>query len=130
LKKWLAKMQPAMKPFRSVLLAIALCASGCATTATTSGAFQYARDVGSREAVNLAEKKGEVTVVWRYGPAEWVSTMCGGRLGDTHVHGCAMRDPGSDRCVLFLVEPKDFQDRERLAVLGHEFWHCTGARHS
>jgi hypothetical protein len=113
----------------SFLLAAALACSACATAPVDTG-FQYARDVGSRDATRLAEEKGEVTVVWRYGTREWVNNMCGGRPGGDDVFGCSMRDPGSDRCVMFLVAPKDFQDRERLAVLGHELWHCTGARHS
>ena len=119
-----------MMSFRPFVCALSLvAASGCAAT-SAPGEFQYAKDVGSKDAVATGQAKGEVIVVWRYGSAEWVSTMCGGKLGVTHVHGCAMKDPGSDRCVMFLVEPKDFQDRERLAVVGHEFWHCTGARHS
>ena len=117
-----------MKAGRLLFLLLTLGATSCATTAQPC--FQYARDVAVKEALRDGEGKGEVTIVWRYGSPEWVSMMCGGKIGETHVHGCAMRDPGSDRCVMFLVQPRDFQDRDRLAVLGHELWHCTGARHS
>lgn len=118
----------------SVLAAAATLSLGaCATVegpAAGSGEFQYARDVGSKVPTRVADPKGEVTVVWRYGDQAWVNNMCGGRPGGDDVFGCSMKDPNSDRCVMFLVAPKDFQDRERLAVLGHELWHCTGARHS
>ena len=114
-----------------VLFIAALTLPACATPGGSGdGAFQYARDVGSRDATRIADDKGEMTVVWRYGSAEWVNNMCGGKPGANDVFGCSMRDPGSDRCVMFLVAPKDFQDRDHLAVLGHELWHCTGARHS
>jgi hypothetical protein len=126
--------------FRRLLLvplaaAATLSLGACATVDAAAGAagpgeFQYARDVGSRVATRVADPKGEVTIVWRYGNQEWVNNMCGGRPGADDVFGCSMKDPNSDRCVMFLVAPKDFQDRERLAVLGHELWHCTGARHS
>lgn len=110
--------------FLALPLAAAIVA-GCAS----SGGFQYARDVGSHAPMRMADGKGEVTVIWRFGTPEWVSMMCRNGSEKLEVHGCAMRDPGSDRCVMFLVEPKDFQDRDRLAVIGHELWHCLGARH-
>src|SRR3954471_9663120 len=115
--------------FRHLIASAALACSACATAPVDTG-FQYARDVGSRAATQLANEKGEVTVVWRYGSREWVNNMCGGPPGGDDVFGCSMKDPDSDRCVMFLVAPKDFQDREHLAVLGHELWHCQGARHS
>ena len=125
----------AFRILTTLACAAALGLPACATVDAASGSagpgdFQYARDVGSKVATRLADDKGEVTVVWRYGTQAWVNNMCGGRPGGDDVFGCSMRDPNSDRCVMFLVAPKDFQDRERLAVLGHELWHCTGARHS
>ena len=124
----------AFRILTTLACAAALGLPACATVDAASGSagpgdFQYARDVGSKVATRLADDKGEVTVVWRYGTQAWVNNMCGGRPGGDDVFGCSMRDPNSDRCVMFLVAPKDFQDRERLAVLGHELWHCTGARH-
>jgi hypothetical protein len=111
----------------ALLLTLAVGAAGCASA---GGTFQYAKDVESRQATRMAAAKGEVTIVWRFGPPEWVSMMCRSGPHDGKVHGCAMRDPGSDRCVMFLVEPRDYQDRDRLAVMGHELWHCQGSGHS
>ena len=106
----------------AILAAIAsLC--GCARD------FQYARDVGPTALVASAPAHGEVTVVWHFRAPEVVDTLCGGE-GRTEVHGCAVRDADGARCVVVAVEPRDFQDRERLAVLGHEAWHCFGSRHS
>jgi hypothetical protein len=114
-----------------VLGALALGCQACASfDAPAAGDFQYARDVGARPVVHAADEKGEVTIVWRFGTPEWVNNMCGGKPGAVDVFGCSMRDPQSDRCVMFLVTPSNFQDRDHLAVLGHELWHCQGARHS
>jgi predicted RNA binding protein YcfA (HicA-like mRNA interferase family) len=110
----------------AAVLAAALLAGGCASTE----GFQYARDVGSHGQTEKAQAQGEVLVVWKFGTQEWVSTMCAKRLDQGVVHGCAMRDPGSDRCLLILVQPTDYQDRDRLAVMGHELWHCQGSRHA
>jgi hypothetical protein len=41
-----------------------------------------------------------------------------------------MLDDDGENCLIIAVEPDNFQDRERLAVLGHEAWHCFGARHA
>lgn len=35
----------------------------------------------------------------------------------------------TDSCNIVAIQPKDFNDTEALAVLGHEFWHCLGAKH-
>ena len=110
------------------LLTLAVGAAGCASAG--AGTFQYARDIEPRPVTRMAQAKGEVTIVWRFGPPEWVSMMCRSKPHDGKFHGCAMRDPGSDRCVMFLVAPRDYQDRDRLAVMGHELWHCQGSGHS
>jgi hypothetical protein len=106
-------------------VALSLFLGACASTES----FQYARDVGSRAQTQGAAARGEVLVVWMFGTPDWVSTMCAAREGQGVVHGCAMQDPDSDRCLLFMVQPSDYQDRDRLAVMGHELWHCQGSRH-
>jgi hypothetical protein len=115
-----------MKPtHRSIALLAALLLPACATP----DGFQYAREVGSRAAVEDASLAGDVVVAWRFGTPQWVAAMCGGKPGQVSVHGCSMQDAGTGRCLIFVVAPHDFQDVERLAVLGHELWHCQGARH-
>ena len=109
------------------LAAAALCAAACASV---DDSFSYARDVGSREVTRAAEDHGEVTVVWKFGPPEWVTRMCRAQPWQKGVFGCSMRDTGSERCLVIAVEPHDFKDFDRLAVLGHEAWHCMGARHA
>lgn len=43
---------------------------------------------------------------------------------------CARSDPGNPAvCEIYAVEPHGFRDHDRLATLGHEFWHCLGAKH-
>jgi hypothetical protein len=115
----------------SFVLAAALALPGCAAL-NTFDTFDYAREVGSREPTAYPKGiKGEVTIVWRFGSPDWVSQMCqpmGHALGD--IHGCSMMDKKGKRCLVFAVEPTNFQDRNRLAVLGHEIWHCFGAKHA
>ena len=116
-----------MAASRALWIACSLALAGCAT----QSAFQYAREVGSREALSKGTPGGEVHVTWRFGSPEWVNSICGGAAGtDPAVHGCAFNDPARGQCVVFLVEADDFQDKERLAVMGHELWHCLGARHA
>lgn len=91
--------------------------------------FQYQRDVANVPTVKQAEARGEVTVVWRFGSSEWVNTMCNWKGGAT-IHGCAVLDEKAARCAVFLVAPRHFQDVDRLAVVGHEMWHCFGAKHT
>lgn len=31
--------------------------------------------------------------------------------------------------TIYTPEPKNFNDYERLTILGHEFWHALGAEH-
>lgn len=31
--------------------------------------------------------------------------------------------------TIYAVQPKSFNDHERLHILGHEFWHALGAEH-
>lgn len=31
--------------------------------------------------------------------------------------------------TIYAVEPKNFNDKQRLEILGHEFWHALGAEH-
>lgn len=32
-------------------------------------------------------------------------------------------------CLVYAVQPSNFNDDKRLSVLGHEVWHCMGAFH-
>ena len=35
----------------------------------------------------------------------------------------------SETHTIYAVQPRNFNDERRLAILGHEFWHALGARH-
>lgn len=43
------------------------------------------------------------------------------------VRGCAAFNQQS--CTIYLQQPRSFNDRPALQVLGHEAWHCFGATH-
>ena len=103
-------------------LVISLAMGGCAE-------FEYARDVAPTVMTNGGQSDGEIRVVWRFGTPEYIHRMCSIREGGPIIHGCAARNPDGKSCVIYVVQPRNFQDDGRLAVLGHEFWHCLGARH-
>lgn len=106
-------------------LLLALLLAGC------TASFDYARDVDARPMVSRGATQGEVTIIWRMGDAEYVNRMCNWRphLGGM-THGCAILDEKAGRCAMFVQQPRDFQDMERLALLAHEVWHCMGAKHT
>jgi hypothetical protein len=114
------------KRSRAAIVIVFLLLQGCSVL----GRFDYARDVGSVRATRWAHEKGQVAISWKLGSPEWVAIMCR-PLGTAAsiTHGCAMLDDDGENCLIIAVEPENFQDRERLAVLGHEAWHCFGARH-
>jgi hypothetical protein len=50
---------------------------------------------------------------------------------DKIYYGCASYTPvlGHGICTVWAPLPSSFNDLVRLAILGHEFLHCLGARH-
>lgn len=59
-------------------------------------------------------------------PAE-VNKYCnGGIVSDEYVIlGCY--DPKTNS--IYVPQPRNFNDTDRLEILGHEFWHALGAEH-
>lgn len=48
-------------------------------------------------------------------------------------YGCSkplQTGPDIGNCTLWVLMPKDFNDVVRLAILGHDFFECLGARHA
>lgn len=82
--------------------------------------------VGQPELINKSSLT-EVTVA-----VKWVKTVdqlnsvCGSPNRLTY--GCAISL--GNHCTIHVIEPRDFNDVPLLAMLGHEFWHCLGARHA
>ncbi len=99
---------------------------GCASV----DSFQYDRNVANTPIVRTAPAKGEVTIAWHSGTPEYIHTMCQWKPGGAPIHGCAVLDEVNARCVLFFVTPAGLMDKERLAVMGHEAWHCLGMKHA
>lgn len=59
-----------------------------------------------------------------------LGTNDGPEAGPKAYNGCARSKPDDIKiCEIYLVEPKNFDDREALEALGHETWHCFGAKH-
>ena len=54
-----------------------------------------------------------------------------GLTGSDRYYGCARTKPDNDAiCEVYMVEPRDFDDEKALETLGHETWHCFGAKHN
>jgi len=45
------------------------------------------------------------------------------------VRGFTMVSRGQDVCVIHVERPKIWDDREAMAIMGHEIYHCTFADH-
>lgn len=71
----------------------------------------------------------EVKVIWHKDVDE-MPKECK-RFSNATLYGCAMvfKNEKKSVCILHAIEPNNFNDTAKLAVLGHEFWHCLGARH-
>jgi len=46
-----------------------------------------------------------------------------------HVKGFALVNEETAKCIVVIPPPSSWDDRETLAILGHEILHCTGAVH-
>jgi hypothetical protein len=70
-----------------------------------------------------------ITVHWT-DDVEVIGRQCG---RDKIYVGCAdvtRESPASNRCTIWVPQPKDFNDEVRLKILGHEALHCFGASHA
>jgi hypothetical protein len=57
-------------------------------------------------------------------PASTITDHCS-RLGVKYdANGCAAFNLDTKHCTIYVVEPRDAEDAERFAVIGHETWHC------
>lgn len=73
-----------------------------------------------------APREGRVILTWKATDHESIPGYCGGR---EEALACAVTMAGSEVCTIYFVPPKDFNDRDGLLILGHEAWHCMGAKH-
>lgn len=45
-------------------------------------------------------------------------------------NGCARSKPSDlSICEIYVTQPNSFDDTVAIAALGHETWHCLGAKH-
>jgi hypothetical protein len=68
-------------------------------------------------------------------PRKDISAVCSG-LGTKDgfsgiFNGCARSKPTDlTICEIYLPQPNDFDDTPAIMALGHETWHCLGAKHA
>lgn len=68
----------------------------------------------------------QIAVYWHQNVDE-IAQFCP-KKDNLIVYECALTlKTGS--CVIHALQPKDFNDTPKLAMLGHEFLHCLGAQH-
>lgn len=46
-------------------------------------------------------------------------------MRDRQINGCFEWDDSRNRCTIWVVEPEVVEDLHRMAVIGHEVWHCV-----
>lgn len=73
-------------------------------------------------------KESRITVEWM-DTRHAVGQRCheAGAPAEYEVYGCAVQE--ADQCKIILTEPRHWRDNYTLAHLGHEVWHCLGAKH-
>lgn len=71
----------------------------------------------------------EVKIVW-HKDIDDIGKSCK-ELPKGNFYGCAIVFANSEKsiCIIHAIEPNNFNDLVKLQILGHEFWHCLGARH-
>lgn len=69
----------------------------------------------------------EITVRWV--PADGIDAACKAAGADDGAQFAACAASGKTRCTILAVQPRSFDDAAGLRTLGHEAWHCFGARH-
>ena len=57
-----------------------------------------------------------------------VNELCQAPPGINY-NGCQATDPDTGGAYIVAVRPRDFNDRARLCVVGHEVMHALGAKH-
>jgi hypothetical protein len=59
---------------------------------------------------------------------KWGAKTISGQEGS--FSGCARTRPGNnDICEIIMAKPLSFNDYLALSILGHEVYHCLGAKH-
>lgn len=98
---------------------------GIVTALLVSGCSSHSGDTSSDRTTTA------IAVTWL--PQAEVNDVCRklGVAGSDLLGGCARSRPGDPAvCEVYATEPKNFGDSKALQVLGHEAWHCLGARHA
>jgi hypothetical protein len=67
-----------------------------------------------------------VTVTWAKNNAD-ATRICEYKGLSHRANGCAFGDVGN--CHIVAIQPDNFLDKQALEVMGHELWHCLGAKH-
>ncbi|HEY4530141.1 MAG TPA: hypothetical protein VIG97_07415 [Luteimonas sp.] len=84
---------------------------------------------GSGRGVTSRADRNDIKVTVEWVAARDVDAVCkaAGAADGERFEACAASGPTT--CTIYAVQPRNFEDRAALQALGHEAWHCFGARH-
>lgn len=103
---------------RALTLLTCVVLAGCATKPQTMPSYKMSEQP--------TKDRAYVVVKWMDDP----SSICSSVMLNRNAYlGCAAQDIHTPRCTIYVRQPKDFNDTQALAVLGHELLHCLGASH-
>lgn len=115
--------------FILVLFSPALLQPGCATYMVND--YPEVRPTVQRGAV----KHVQLHIHWVKTVDELATAPCHSRIRGKTTYECAMwvvnpDAPDTGSCDLYTLEPADFNDKLRLALMGHGLWHCLDSIHN
>ncbi len=79
--------------------------------------------------VSSRADRNDIAITVRWTDARDVDAVCkaAGATDGERFEACAAS--GATTCTIYAAQPRNFEDRAALQALGHEAWHCFGARH-
>lgn len=108
-----------------VILTLLLFLTGCAYQVTA-----YPDQPELTAGIDNSISEVLLRVTW-HNDVDSVDKACQLNKKNFVTYGCAkwVISGGISYCVVQALPPKDFNDQVRLKVLGHEVFHCFGAKH-
>jgi len=72
----------------------------------------------------------KVYVIWEKDPDRMCKILMGSHIyANSDFLGCSGFNNQTSTCTIILPKPDNFNDKNKLTILGHELMHCFGANH-
>jgi hypothetical protein len=110
-----------------ILISLALSLSACQPSSPTGVVYNMtSKSTWNTKTIEMHwmnEKQVNDTCI-QYG------TTSGGTGAGIGYEACARTKPSDPSiCEIYAVQPSNFEDTKNLSTIGHELWHCMGAKH-